>query len=165
MEPQDYTPPTSRNIKELVALINSLFAKQPTIAALASNVALLASAKAGEIALDATGLATITFSSPYSVKPVMQYSYIEAADAQPIILKTVSFVVPTTGANAGKWTGVNIKGKRMRKLPTIPTLSVGALLTVVVAGFNVMVNLLTEFDVSNGSASGVVVQWTARIPA
>lgn len=87
--------------------------------------------------LDANGLATVTFTRSFASQPRIAFAYAESADAEPIILKRVSWVID----GGGNYTGVNIKGYRLRTLPA----SI-ALLTV-----------LISFSISAGSAAGISV--------
>lgn len=68
----------------------------------------------------------------------------------------------TTNAQ-GMYTSVQIKGGRLRaNLPTLNPLSVGALLSGVIAGVNAIVTALTGLTLVNSTTiSGVKVDWQA----
>lgn len=95
---------------------------------------------AASVVLDSSGDATVTFTRTFSAPPNMHYSYEEAANGQPIIIKRVAWVM--TG---GLYTGVQIHGYRLQRLPAVLTLLSG----------------LINYDIAGGSAAGITVDVTA----
>lgn len=71
--------------------------------------------------LNASGEATITFTRTFTAKPAVIPTYVEAADAQPIVFKVKSWTI----AN-GVYTGCVIKGYRSQAVPqNLATLLLG----------------------------------------
>lgn len=95
---------------------------------------------AGSVVLDANGDATVTFTRTFSAPPNMHYSYEEASNGQPIIIKRMGWVM--TG---GLYTGVTIHGYRLQRLPAVLTL----------------LSALVNYDIAGGSAAGITVDVTA----
>lgn len=93
----------------------------------------LSSANSG--ALNASGEATITFTRTFATMPSMVFTYIEAADGQPVVMKVKFWV--QDGSN--NYTGCVVKGYRSQTIPT-------NLVTLLLGGV---------FNLFNGSASGV----------
>lgn len=105
------------------------------------------------VTLDTNGLATWTFTRPFTAEPSLQYMVFQAS-GEPIIVEAQSWVM--TGAN---YTGVNIKAYRSRAMPTLTPLTV---VTFVLTGVNALFAALSGFNIFGGTGlTGVKVHMSA----
>lgn len=86
--------------------------------------------------LDASGLATVTFTRTFATEPAVDLTPIAPGGTQPVILQVDSWIM-----SGGTYTGCVVKGYRLNTLP--------ATLTLLTA--------LVNFSISSGSVNGVRV--------
>lgn len=118
----------------------------------------------GQVAFNASGMATITFDPPISLarEPFVQLTpRVIPSTAEMVIANLVDGSFTTNAA--GMYTSVQIKGGRLRaSLPTINPLGAVTLLTQVVTGVNVIVTALTGLTLVNSTTiNGTKVDWQA----
>lgn len=105
------------------------------------------------VTLDANGLATWTFTRPFTTMPSLQYMVFQAS-GEPIIVEAQSWVM-----SGSDYVGVNIKAYRSRAMPTLTPLTV---VTFVLTGVNQLFALLSGYNVfGGGSLNGVNVHLSA----
>lgn len=111
------------------------------------------------VTLDASSLATVTFTRSFAAEPCAVFAAVNTGGtSQPLVVEVVSWV--KTGAN---FTGANIKGYRGQQLPLISQVS--GILTAVVTGVNGLVTALTGFNVFGGSAANARVSCVFLMPS
>lgn len=107
------------------------------------------------LTLDASGLATWTFTRAFTAEPSLQYMVFQST-GDPIVVEAQSWVM-----NGANYTGVVVKGYRSRPLPALATIT-GTLLTDILTPLNNRLGLLNNFNLFGGaSLTGVKVHMSA----
>ena len=116
----------------------------------------------GQVALNASGLATITFDPPIQLprEPFMQLTpRVTPSSAEKVIVNLVDGSFVTDGS--GAYVSVQITGGRIRaSLPVMGAVS--GLLTAVITGVNAIITALRGLVLVNpANVSGTKVDWQA----
>lgn len=104
----------------------------------------------GPHTLDASGKVTVLFTRTFTKAPGLAFTRITDTDTQDRdVTLQASYII-----TANLYVGVIVRGRKSAVLPTLTSLSVGALLSGVITGVNAIVTALSGFDVFGTPAAG-----------